>query len=155
MAQVAREMGGLCVMENARFLDHIASEEYVIDSIRIVARHAIERGSAAAIGHVRPATVRALQKMLPELDSAGGVELVTLDALASVAKPAIHRKPEPVEEAIPEPLEEIAPESIEDEVEDELVGEADDEGEGEDELGNEVEDDMLQDALPEAACSEE
>lgn len=157
VAQVAREMG-LCVMENARFLDHIASEEYVIDSIRIVARHAIERGSAAAIGHVRPATVRALQKMLPELDSAG-VELVTLDALASVAKPAIHRKPEPVEEAIPEPLEEIAPESIEDEVEDELVGEADDEGEGEgegeDELGNEVEDDMLQDALPEAACSEE
>lgn len=143
VAQVAREMG-LPIIENVRFLDHIATEEYVIDSIRIVARYAIERGSAAAIGHVRPDTVRAIQKMLPELDAAG-VELVTLDALVPAAKPATDRKPEPIGEAVPEPLEEITPESVENVVEGE--------GEGEDELEGEDEGEVLQDALPEAAES--
>lgn len=149
VAQVSREMGHP-IVENVRFLDHIATEDYVVDSIRIVARYAIERGSAAAIGHVRPDTVRALQKMLPELDAAG-VELVTLGALVPAVKPTTPRKLEPIDEVIPEPSEEIAPESVEDQVEDELEGEAEDEAEDE----VQVEDAVPQDDLPEAAHATE
>jgi len=77
--RVARDMGAP-LLENARFLDHIADEEYVVDQIRAAARIALSRGSAAVIGHVRPTTVRALASMIPEL-AAAGVELVRLDEL--------------------------------------------------------------------------
>lgn len=103
--RVAREMG-LPLLENSRFLDHIDTEEYVIESIRIVARLAMERGSAAAIGHVRPATVRAIQKMLPELDAAG-VELVTLDKL--MPTPSRTAEPKPSLPAVPATVKEAAP----------------------------------------------
>lgn len=88
--RVARDMGAP-LLENARFLDHIADEEYVVDQIRAAARIALSRGSAAAIGHVRPTTVRALTRMIPEL-AAAGIQLVRLDELmpsdwkATVAK---------------------------------------------------------------------
>ncbi len=78
--RVARDMGAP-LLENARFLDHIADdEEYVVDQIRAAARIALSRGSAAVIGHVRPTTVRALARMIPEL-TAAGVQLVRLDEL--------------------------------------------------------------------------
>ncbi len=77
--RVAREMGAP-LLENACFLDHIADEEYVVDQIRAAARIAISRGTAAVIGHVRPTTVRALARMIPELEAAG-VQLVRLDEL--------------------------------------------------------------------------
>ena len=77
--RVAREMGAP-LLENARFLDHIADETYVVDQIRAAARIALSRGSAAVIGHVRPTTVRALASMIPEL-AAAGVQLVRLDEL--------------------------------------------------------------------------
>lgn len=77
--RVARDMGAP-LLENARFLDHIADETYVVDQIRAAARIALSRGSAAVIGHVRPTTVRALARMIPEL-AAAGVELVRLDEL--------------------------------------------------------------------------
>ena len=74
--RVARDMGAP-LLENARFLDHIADETYVVDQIRAAARIALSRGSAAVIGHVRPTTVRALARMIPELEAAG-VQLVRL-----------------------------------------------------------------------------
>jgi polysaccharide deacetylase 2 family uncharacterized protein YibQ len=77
--RVARDMGAP-LLENARFLDHIADETYVVDQIRAAARIALSRGSAAVIGHVRPTTVRALARMIPELEAAG-VQLVRLDEL--------------------------------------------------------------------------
>jgi len=77
--RAARDMGAP-LLENARFLDHIADEEYVVDQIRAAARIALSRGSAAVIGHVRPTTVRALARMIPEL-TAAGVQLVRLDEL--------------------------------------------------------------------------
>ncbi|MEA4884449.1 MAG: divergent polysaccharide deacetylase family protein [Clostridia bacterium] len=83
VGKVAQGMG-IQVLENVRFLDHIDSQDYVIDSIRVVARIAMARGSAAAIGHVRPATARAIQRVLPEL-AAAGIELVTIDKLAPAA----------------------------------------------------------------------
>ncbi len=66
----------------------------------------MERGSAAAIGHVRPATVRAIQKMLPELDAAG-VELVTLDKL--MPTPSRTAEPKPSLPAVPATVKEAAP----------------------------------------------
>lgn len=80
VAQVAAAMGA-SVLENSTFLDGVNTEDYVIEQIRSAAKKAHSRGSAVAIGHVRPATVRALQRMLPELD-ASGLTLVTVDKLA-------------------------------------------------------------------------
>ena len=77
--RVARDMGAP-LLENAHFLDHVADETYVVDQIRAAARIALSRGSAAVIGHVRPTTVRALARMIPEL-AAAGVQLVRLDEL--------------------------------------------------------------------------
>lgn len=77
--RVARDMGAP-LLENARFLDHVADEAYVVDQIRAAARIALSRGLAAVIGHVRPTTVRALVRMIPELEAAG-VQLVRLDEL--------------------------------------------------------------------------
>ena len=77
--RVARDMGAP-LLENARFLDHVADEAYVVDQIRAAARIALSRGTAAVIGHVRPTTVRALARMIPELEAAG-IQLVRLDEL--------------------------------------------------------------------------
>lgn len=80
VAKVASGMGAR-VLENSTFLDGVNTEDYIIEQIRSAAKKAHARGSAVAIGHVRPATIRALQRMLPEL-AASGLSLVTVDKLA-------------------------------------------------------------------------
>lgn len=80
VAKVASSMGAR-VLENSTFLDGVNTEDYVIEQIRSAAKKARSKGSAVAIGHVRPATVRAIQRMLPEL-AASGISLVTVDKLA-------------------------------------------------------------------------
>lgn len=103
--QVARDMGAPLI-ENARFLDHIADEDYVVDQIRAAARLAMSRGTAAVIGHVRPATMRALARMIPEL-AAAGVQLVRLDELMpSDWKTTLARLRKPTSEpAVASPVE--------------------------------------------------
>ena len=104
--RVAREMGAP-LLENARFLDHVADEEYVVDQIRAAARIALSRGSAAVIGHVRPTTVRALARMIPEL-AAAGVELVRLDELMpSGWKSTVAKLRRPTAEPTAEPPAEV------------------------------------------------
>ena len=104
--RVARDVGAP-LLENARFLDHIADEEYVVDQIRAAARIALSRGSAAVIGHVRPTTVRALARMIPEL-AAAGVELVRLDELMpSGWKSTVAKLRRPTAEPTAEPPAEV------------------------------------------------
>ena len=103
--RVARDMGAP-LLENARFLDHVADEAYVVDQIRAAARIALSRGAAAVIGHVRPTTVRALVRMIPELEAAG-VQLVRLDELMPAGwKSTIAKLQKPTEEPAQAPPQE-------------------------------------------------
>lgn len=101
VAKVAGSIG-TSVLENGRFLDGVDDEEYVVAQLRTVARVALSKGHAVAIGHVRPATVRAIQRMIPELNDAG-VTLVTVDTLAQPVPMALRKpaKAQPKEAAAP------------------------------------------------------
>ncbi|MCR4426589.1 MAG: divergent polysaccharide deacetylase family protein [Firmicutes bacterium] len=93
VSQVAAEVG-TPVLVNAKFLDSETSETYVMDALRSAAKIALARGSAAAIGHVRPATIRALAGMIPELQAAG-IRLVRLSDLVPEAGRGREPLPEP------------------------------------------------------------
>ena len=121
VADVAEAMGA-SVLENSTFLDGVNTEEYVIEQIRSAAKKAHLLGQAVAIGHVRPATIRALKRMIPELEKAG-VTLVTVDQIAppipdELRTPSLPAQPSAAaEEAEPpdatEPVEPEPPESLE------------------------------------------
>lgn len=80
---VARQVGeqlGVPVLENSLFLDNDPDPEAVKARIRQAMRLALRRGTAIAIGHVRPGTFQAILEMIPEIEGAG-VELVRLSDL--------------------------------------------------------------------------
>lgn len=76
---VAKEIG-IASAQNQVFLDNQADPEYVKERIRLAARVANEKGFAVAIGHVKEATLSALQEMIPALKQEG-IRLVTVSEL--------------------------------------------------------------------------
>ena len=62
------------------FLDNVATEAYTTTQLKEVARQAKKRGYAIAIGHPHETTVKALEKMVPELE-AQGIEFVPVREL--------------------------------------------------------------------------
>jgi len=77
--QVAHEMG-LATVENRLFIDGRANVPYIEERL-LSAAHAAQRdGFAVAIGHVRPATVKALLGALPKIRRMG-VRLVRVSEL--------------------------------------------------------------------------
>ena len=71
---------GYSYLERDVFLDHDPSEASVDDYFQRAVRIARARGSAIAIGHPYPTTLRVLQRHLPRLDERD-VELVPLSTL--------------------------------------------------------------------------
>jgi len=71
---------GLSVRSRDVFLDHEEDEAQVLAQLDRLASLALQRGSAVALGHPRPATLEALRRGLPRLREAG-LELVPLAAL--------------------------------------------------------------------------
>ncbi|MFP4560357.1 MAG: divergent polysaccharide deacetylase family protein [Thiohalorhabdus sp.] len=65
------------------FLDHEPTEEYVRGQFRELLKEARQRGTAIAIGHPHPATLKVLQEMLPSA-SAAGVEIVPVREVVAV-----------------------------------------------------------------------
>ncbi len=71
---------GLPVRSRDVFLDNQDDEEQILEQLDRLASLALQRGSAVALGHPRPATLEALRQGLPRLRQAG-LELVPLAAL--------------------------------------------------------------------------
>jgi polysaccharide deacetylase 2 family uncharacterized protein YibQ len=71
----ARRAGVQAGFRNVPFLDDVAEVPAVRKQLRLALRAAGEKGEAIAIGHPHPATLKALQEVLPEA-SAQGVRLV-------------------------------------------------------------------------------
>ncbi len=71
----ARHAGVQAGFRNVPFLDDVAEVPAVRKQLRLALRAAGEKGEAIAIGHPHPATLKALQEVLPEA-SAQGVRLV-------------------------------------------------------------------------------
>jgi len=78
----ARE-AGLPAAERDVFLDHDPSEEAVRKQFRAMLTQAREQGTAIAIGHPHPETLKVLREMLPQA-SRRGVEIVPLREVVAV-----------------------------------------------------------------------
>ena len=78
---VAKKLG-LKSAERNVFLDDIEDEEEVIKQIELLINTAKKNGKAIAIGHPRPETIAALEKMLPALKT-GGIEIVPVSRLVN------------------------------------------------------------------------
>jgi hypothetical protein len=76
---LAREMG-LPALRRDVFLDNVQEESAIIGQLKEVAAIARRRGSAVAICHPHPATIRALARYLPVMRSAG-IRFVPVSAL--------------------------------------------------------------------------
>lgn len=76
---VGRELG-VPIAVNRLFLDNQKDVEAIKKQLHRAAAIAVKEGEVVAICHVHPATVRALQEVLPELESRG-VELVFVSRL--------------------------------------------------------------------------
>ena len=81
VARAIAERLGMRTNENDLFLDNVKDVEYIRQKCRDLLALALVQGSAIGIGHAHPATLQALQEILPEYDAAG-VQLVYLSALA-------------------------------------------------------------------------
>ena len=82
---LARERG-IRATRNRRFLDHLEGDEALRNALAGAAREALRSGSAVAIGHPRPGTVRLLEDV-----SRGRVTLppgVNLETLPGLLQPA-------------------------------------------------------------------
>lgn len=66
---------------NALFLDIVEDEDAVIKRLYRLATHARHEGTAIGIGHVKPNTLHALQRMLPELTEQGFVFVLAEEAV--------------------------------------------------------------------------
>lgn len=77
-ANAAKEFGVPVVRRNI-FLDNHQSEEETRTQLNKAVAYARKNGSAIAIGHPHPSTVRALQKYLPQLPA--DIELVAVSSL--------------------------------------------------------------------------
>ncbi len=73
---------GLPVRSRDLFLDNQDDEERILVQLDRLAAVALRKGTAVALGHPRPATLRALRRGLPRLREAG-LELVPLAELMS------------------------------------------------------------------------
>ncbi len=71
----ARQMGVRAAFRNVPFLDDVAEVAAVQKQLQLALRDAREKGDAVAIGHARPATLKALREILQEA-KARGVRLV-------------------------------------------------------------------------------
>lgn len=78
---VAKKLG-LKSAERNVFLDDIEDEEEVIKQIELLINTAKKNGRAIAIGHPRPETIIALEKMLPALKT-DGIEIVPVSRLVN------------------------------------------------------------------------
>src|SRR3989337_134321 len=78
---VAKKLG-LKSAERNVFLDDIEDEEEVLKQIELLINTAKKNGRAIAIGHPRPQTIAALEKMLPALKT-GGIEIVPVSRLVN------------------------------------------------------------------------
>ncbi|MCC5864890.1 MAG: divergent polysaccharide deacetylase family protein [Wenzhouxiangella sp.] len=72
---------GLAATRRHVFLDHLATPEDIERAWRDLIRLARRNGSAIAIGHPRPETIRFLRAALAELDEEAGLELVPISSL--------------------------------------------------------------------------
>jgi len=79
--QKARELGVKCGTRQV-FLDNVQEEGAIGRQLQEVAEIARKRGSAIAIGHPHPATIRALKAVMPEL-AKGGIRFVHASELTS------------------------------------------------------------------------
>lgn len=73
---------GLPVLENSKFIDDKADRTYIKNELLKAARIAKSRGTAIAIGHVRPATADGIEAALPEIAQLG-VRLVRISEFVS------------------------------------------------------------------------
>ncbi|GKX59459.1 hypothetical protein SOASR031_17740 [Leminorella grimontii] len=97
-ATQAAEGTSVQVVKRKVFLDDDQSEIAVRKQFLLAVRMAQENGSAIAIGHPHPSTVRTLQLMIPELPA--DVKLVPVSALLPSAKP--HSEPEESQKKMPD-----------------------------------------------------
>jgi len=79
--QKARDLGLRCAARQV-FLDNVQDEALIGKQLREAAAIARKKGSAIAIGHPHPATIRALQHMMPAL-AKDGITFVHASALTS------------------------------------------------------------------------
>jgi len=86
--RVARELGVPSADRNV-FLDNTRDVEYIKGQLREAVRAAKRGGSAIAIGHPYPETIRALKEAVPSL-AADGVEVVGVSEVVGEAK--VNRK---------------------------------------------------------------
>jgi uncharacterized protein len=77
--KTARGMGMKCASRQV-FLDNVQDEGAVGKQLEQAAAVARKKGEAIAIGHPHPATIRALKKMMPELQKSG-ITFVSASAL--------------------------------------------------------------------------
>ncbi len=77
---IAREMG-IPSGRNALFLDTIADEDEVIERLYALAARARRESTAIGIGHAKPQTLWALQRVLPELEDQGFTFVLAQEAV--------------------------------------------------------------------------
>lgn len=77
------QAAGLPAAERDIFLDHDPAEEAVREQFRALLTRAREQGTALAIGHPHPVTLKVLREMLPKA-SRRGVEIVPLREVVAV-----------------------------------------------------------------------
>jgi polysaccharide deacetylase 2 family uncharacterized protein YibQ len=82
--RVARELGVPSADRNV-FLDNTRDVEYIKGQLREAARLAQKSGSAIAIGHPYPETIKALREAVPGLAS-GGVDVVGVSEVVAPAR---------------------------------------------------------------------
>ena len=77
---IARDMG-IPSGRNAMFLDIVEDEDAVVKRLYSLATRARHEGTAIGIGHAKPNTLHALQRMLPELTEQGFVFVLAEEAV--------------------------------------------------------------------------
>lgn len=80
---IARDMG-IPGGRNAMFLDIVEDEDAVVKRLYRLAAHARHEGTVIGIGHAKPNTLHALQRMLPELTEQGFVFVLAEEAVKQV-----------------------------------------------------------------------
>ncbi len=90
--QVASQLG-VPFAQNKVFIDNENDVDYVKQRIWLAVEMAESAGSAVAIGHVKTATLQALQELIPQLRERG-IKLVTASNLLTQARPGTGSLPD-------------------------------------------------------------
>ena len=77
--RVAKRLGVKCYRRDV-FLDNSKDQAYILRQMDVLARLALKKGRAIAIGHPSRATLEALRKSLPKLEKMG-IKVVPLSKL--------------------------------------------------------------------------